>query len=36
MDGAIATLDALPSIFEAVNRKVPLLVDSGFAEAQIF
>ncbi|MBB6670848.1 alpha-hydroxy-acid oxidizing protein [Cohnella nanjingensis] len=29
LDGAIATLDALPSISEAVHGKVPLLLDSG-------
>lgn len=29
LDGAIATLDALPSICEAVEHKVPVLMDSG-------
>jgi lactate 2-monooxygenase len=29
LDGAVATLDALPSIVEAVNGKVPILLDSG-------
>jgi len=29
LDGAIATLDALPSVAEAVNGKIPVLMDSG-------
>ncbi|TCZ77087.1 alpha-hydroxy-acid oxidizing protein [Paenibacillus albiflavus] len=29
LDGAVATLDVLPSICEAVNGKVPVLMDSG-------
>ncbi|MCC6574778.1 MAG: alpha-hydroxy-acid oxidizing protein [Planctomycetes bacterium] len=29
LDGAIATLDALPAIVEAVYRRVPVLVDGG-------
>lgn len=29
LDGAIATLDALPSVYEAVGREVPVLMDSG-------
>ena len=29
LDGAIATLEALPSICEAVEHKVPVLMDSG-------
>ena len=29
VDGAIATLDALPGIVEAVGRRVPVLLDSG-------
>jgi isopentenyl diphosphate isomerase/L-lactate dehydrogenase-like FMN-dependent dehydrogenase len=29
LDGAVATLDMLPSICEAVNGKVPILLDSG-------
>jgi lactate 2-monooxygenase len=29
VDGAIATLDALPPIVQAVNRQIPVLIDSG-------
>jgi len=29
LDGAVATLDVLPSIYEAVNGKIPVLMDSG-------
>lgn len=29
LDGAIATLDALPEISEAVNGRIPILLDSG-------
>jgi len=29
LDGAVATLDSLPSICEAVQRKIPILMDSG-------
>ncbi len=29
MDGAIATMDALPAIVEAVAGRVPVLLDSG-------
>lgn len=29
LDGAIATLDALPAISEAVNGRIPILLDSG-------
>lgn len=29
MDGEIATLDALPAVAEAVNGKIPVLLDSG-------
>ena len=29
LDGAIATLEALPSICEAVEHKVPVLMDGG-------
>lgn len=29
LDGAVATLDALPSVCEAVQGKVPVLLDSG-------
>lgn len=29
VDGAIATFDALPSIAEAVNGRIPVLIDSG-------
>lgn len=29
LDGAIATLDALPAIAEAVNGRIPILLDSG-------
>lgn len=29
VDGSVATLDALPAIVEAVNGKVPVLLDSG-------
>ncbi|MEM7373296.1 MAG: lactate 2-monooxygenase [Bacteroidota bacterium] len=29
VDGAIGTLDALPGIVEAVNSKIPVLMDSG-------
>jgi lactate 2-monooxygenase len=29
LDGAVSTLDVLPSICEAVNNKVPVLMDSG-------
>jgi lactate 2-monooxygenase len=29
VDGAIATLDALPAVVEAVDRRVPVLLDSG-------
>jgi 4-hydroxymandelate oxidase len=29
-DGGRSTIDALPEIVEAVNRRVPILVDSGF------
>jgi len=29
LDGAVATLDVLPSIIDAVNGKVPVLMDSG-------
>jgi lactate 2-monooxygenase len=30
LDGAIGTLEALPSIIKAVNGKVPVIVDGGF------
>lgn len=29
LDGAVATLDALPSISEAIQGKIPILMDSG-------
>jgi len=29
VDGSIATMDALPSVVEAVNGRVPILLDSG-------
>jgi lactate 2-monooxygenase len=29
VDGSIATMDALPSVVEAVQRRVPVLLDSG-------
>jgi lactate 2-monooxygenase len=29
VDGAIATLDALPGVLEAVDGRVPVLLDSG-------
>lgn len=29
LDGAVATLDVLPSINEAVNGKIPILLDGG-------
>jgi lactate 2-monooxygenase len=29
VDGALATMDALPAIVEAVDRRVPVLLDSG-------
>ncbi|HTF18646.1 MAG TPA: alpha-hydroxy-acid oxidizing protein [Chryseolinea sp.] len=29
VDGAIASLDALPGVAEAVNNQIPLLIDSG-------
>ena len=29
VDGAIATLDALPAVVDAVNGRIPVLVDSG-------
>lgn len=37
VDGAIATLDALPPIAEAVNGRIPILLDSGIRSgADIF
>ncbi|WP_276352316.1 alpha-hydroxy-acid oxidizing protein [Cohnella caldifontis] len=30
LDGAIGTIEALPEVAEAVNGKVPLLIDGGF------
>ena len=29
VDGAIATLDALPAVAEAVGGRIPILLDSG-------
>jgi isopentenyl diphosphate isomerase/L-lactate dehydrogenase-like FMN-dependent dehydrogenase len=29
LDGAIATLDALPAVVEAVDGKIPVLIDGG-------
>ncbi|HEY9578191.1 MAG TPA: alpha-hydroxy acid oxidase, partial [Pseudobacillus sp.] len=29
LDGAVATLDVLPSICEAIEHKIPVLLDSG-------
>ena len=29
VDGAIATLDALPAVVEAVDGRIPVLLDSG-------
>jgi lactate 2-monooxygenase len=37
VDGAIATLDALPPIVEAVDGRIPVLLDSGIRSgADIF
>ena len=37
VDGAIATLDALPAIVEAVDGRIPVLLDSGIRSgADIF
>ena len=37
MDGAIAALDALPAIVEAVENQIPVLMDSGIRRgADIF
>jgi len=29
LDGAMATLDALPDVVKAIDRKIPVLMDSG-------
>lgn len=29
LDGAVATLDALPAVVRAVNRRMPVLLDGG-------
>jgi lactate 2-monooxygenase len=37
VDGAVATLDALPAVVEAVNGRIPVLLDSGIRSgADIF